>query len=126
MNSSKIVFDYELGKNSVNSPYNAKIGLIYISDYGYAAYSDAWTAKLTSYDSNEIKSNNWLYNSEYQWTITPSLDYTYYAFDINADGYINNGRVYTLSIPIRPTFYLNYDVSYISGTGTKTNPYRIN
>ena len=126
VNSSKIVFDYELGKNSVNSPYNAKIGLIYISDYGYAAYSDAWTAKLTSYDSNEIKSNNWLYNSEYQWTITPSLDYTYYAFDINVDGYINNGRVYTLSIPVRPTFYLNYGVSYISGTGTKTNPYRIN
>ena len=25
----------------------------------------------------------------------------------------------------RPVFYLNYDVAYVSGTGTKTNPYRI-
>ena len=26
---------------------------------------------------------------------------------------------------IRPTFYLNSDVQYVSGTGTETDPYRI-
>ena len=52
--------------------YNAKIGLMYVSDYGYAASSNYWTRAL--YDYNYVSVNNWMYMGLSEWTITRRSD----------------------------------------------------
>ena len=105
--------------------YNAKIGLMYVSDYGYAASSNYWTMAL--YDYNYVSVNNWMYMGLAEWTITRRSDTSNYVFDISSSGdldyvSIDSYRAYA----IRPTFYLNSNVQYVSGTGTSSNPVRIN
>ncbi|HJJ08495.1 MAG TPA: hypothetical protein OIM65_04210 [Bacilli bacterium] len=50
---------YYYGTNS--NSWTGKIGLMYISDYGYSA-SDTCTSNLSSYNDETCTSNNWLYN----------------------------------------------------------------
>ena len=42
----KTAYNYELGNNSSSTTYNAKIGLMYVSDYGYAASPANWRTTL--------------------------------------------------------------------------------
>ena len=56
-NVPKKVYQYEVGGSS-SQTYDAKIGLMYVSDYGFAADQSEWTTKLNSYNSNT--SNDWL------------------------------------------------------------------
>ena len=103
---------------------STKIGLMYASDYGYAAYPDAWTTNLSSYSSLTIKQNNWLYMGLIEWTLTPCSFFSNYVFFLN-----DNGDLYTLSATfgysVRPVFYLKSNISYASGNGTKASPFRI-
>ena len=55
----KIAYQYEVGSSALTTTNDAKIGLMYVSDYGFAADSSGWTTKLSSYNSNNSK--NWLY-----------------------------------------------------------------
>ena len=103
---------------------STKIGLMYPSDYGYAAYSDAWAANLDSYDSSIIKGNNWLYMGLNEWTITPDLSNSYDVFELNYYGPLVWMNAY-IGRSVRPVFYLKSNISYASGNGTKSNPYRI-
>ena len=48
--------------------YSAKIGLMYVSDYGFAADPSAWTTNLSSYSS--YKWVNWMYLGSTEWTIS--------------------------------------------------------
>lgn len=46
--------------------YTAKVGLMYVSDYGFAADPSAWTRKLrvdsgNGYGNNIVKAVNWMY-----------------------------------------------------------------
>ena len=45
-------------------------------------------------------------------------------FAINSNGSISASYANTTFI-IRPTFYLNSNITYVSGEGTETNPLRI-
>ena len=103
---------------------STKIGLMYVSDYGYAAYPDAWVTNLGSYSSSTIKQNNWLYMGLYEWTITPRSSYSDHVFVL-----IKNGSLYYNTAndgySVRPVFYLKSNISYESGNGTKTSPFRI-
>ena len=101
---------------------SAKIGLMYASDYGYASDTSYWNLMMWSY-SNAANSN-WLFNGLYEWII-------YSNNSSNSAPYISdNGNLSSLSISIfgcaiRPCFYLNSDVVYVSGTGSESDPYRI-
>ena len=50
--------------------YSAKIGLMYVSDYGFAASPDAWTLTMSSYNNTTATNNNWMYMGLYEWTIS--------------------------------------------------------
>ena len=97
--------------------YSAKIGLMYVSDYGFAADSSEWTEKLGSYKSS---SKNWLYLGSIEWTISRSSDNLYSAF------YVKSGGVYstyvTESYVVRPSFNLESSVKYVSGSGSMSDP----
>ncbi len=104
--------------------YNGKIGLIYVSDYGYAASPDYWTTQMKSF--NTAINNNWMYAGG-EWTITKSTLWSSQVFWITSSGELECDRnVDSIYTEIRPVFYLNSDVAYISGSGTQTDPYRIN
>ena len=105
--------------------YSAKIGLMYVSDYGFAASPDAWTLTMSSYNNTTATNNNWMYMGLYEWTISRSADYSdsaFYVFnngDVSGD-YVNNDN------GVRASFSLESSVSYVSGSGSMSDPIVIN
>ena len=61
----KTAYQYEVGSSASTTTYDAKIGLMYVSDYYYAASSNKWA--LVGYNTDYSKSyasakgENWLY-----------------------------------------------------------------
>ncbi len=101
-----------------------KIGLMYVSDYGYAAYLTAWTSKNLS-EYSGASDNNWMYMGLYDWTITRQSDNSGYGFYISDSGNVKYSHVISNSFAVRSCFYLSSTTKIASGKGTKTNPYRI-
>ena len=125
--------------------YKAKVGLMYVSDYMYAASKDYWT--LPGYDKNgswnsasqvwsgndyaKVTSVNWMHMGLHEWTISRDSAYSNYAFTVAAIGIVNNKRVdYYGNViganGIRPSFSLSSSTTYKLGQGTATDPIRIN
>ena len=73
--------------------YSAKIGLMYVSDYGFAASPDAWTLTMSSYNNTTATNNNWMYMGLYEWTISRAAVSSRNAFNVNNDGNVNNNNV---------------------------------
>ena len=119
----KTAYQYEVGSSASSTTHNAQIGLMYVSDYGFAAAQSGWTTKLSSYSSN--KSKNWLYLGSTEWTISRNSGLPHYAFYMYSSGYVSN-NVVTLSFAVRPSFNLESSVKYVSGSGTIENPIKIN
>ena len=120
---------YESEILSSRTTYDAKVGLMYISDYGFAAAPTAWNTLLYNkstnddYSNSDIISVNWMHMGLMEWTITPSIDTNIGVFSIMPYGHINGDRnSYKNHFAIRPTFYLNPNVTYVSGSGKKTEP----
>ena len=105
--------------------YSAKIGLMYVSDYGFAASPDAWTLTMSSYNNTTATNNNWMYMGLYEWTISRSADDSYFAFFVCIDGYVCNGGV-SYDFGVRASFNLESSVSYVSGSGSMSDPIVIN
>ena len=105
--------------------YSAKVGLMYASDYGFAASPSAWTANLNTYNGDAIKNVNWMYMGLWEWTISRTADDAYYVFGVNNTGSVNNDVVH-FAYGVRPVFYLTSFVNYASGSGTAADPIRIN
>ena len=105
--------------------YSAKIGLMYVSDYGFAASPDAWTLTMSSYNNTTATNNNWMYMGLYEWTISRSADDSGNAFFVSYDGYVDNLYVDSYS-GVRASFNLESSVSYVSGSGSMSDPIVIN
>ena len=80
-----IAYQNEIVAPAENTTYDAKIGLMYVSDYGFAASPSAWTTTLYNYDGNDakgtsIKTINWMYMGYYDWMISRYSDYSDGAF----------------------------------------------
>ncbi len=123
--TAKTFFDSEV--THAARTYQGKIGLMYISDYGFATTPDYWTTNLKSYDTN-AKNYDWIYTAKStKWSITPLSNGTvtgaseWYINGDGALGYTNANDPAT----VYPCFYLSTSVSYILGTGTSTDPYRV-
>ena len=115
----KTAYQYEVGSSASTTTVDKKIGLMYVSDYGYAADQSGWTTKLSSYSSNTSK--NWLYLGSYEWTISRDSGTTNYAFYVRGTGSVD---VYsaTISYAVRPSFNLESSVKYVSGSGNMSDP----
>ena len=106
--------------------YTAKIGLMYVSDYYYAASSSAWT--LVGYNSSDAtkdyrfsKGENWLYGGGWDWTISRRADYSDYAFGVYSDGSVRRNSV-NYDSGVRPSFSLESSITYAGGSGTQSDP----
>ena len=118
----KTAYQYEVGSSASSTTYDAKIGLMYVSDYGFAADQSGWTTKLSSYSSNSSK--NWLYLGSTEWTISRYLLGSYDAFNVSS-GDADYTSV-TNSYAVRPVFNLLSSTTYVSGSGSMSDPVRIN
>ena len=109
--------------------YSAKIGLMYVSDYGFGAGPSAWTTTLYNYDGgvngSTIRSLNWMHMGYYDWTLSRLADNSDSAFRVYDDGHVSHNRVY-LHDAVRPSFNLESSITYVSGDGTQNSPIIIN
>ncbi|MBD8922454.1 hypothetical protein EGR52_04580 [bacterium] len=124
-----IAYKNEITLPAKNWTYDAKVGLIYISDYGYAALPSAWTTQLKYYNNQIVTNANWMYMGLIEWTILQasySDTNNYYVYYISSDGSIPPSYFPNSNYAIRPVFYLNSDISYAGGLGTKSSPFIIN
>jgi len=126
--NAKTAYDYEVGANKINKTYEAKIGLMYLSEYYYGALPNHWTKpgydNDTKQDYRTAVNDNWMHMGHSEWTISPYTNNTTNVFFVNLDGYVYNGNVYYFW-GVRPTFNLILSVKLVGGFGTKGNPYRI-
>ena len=114
------------GSTSSNgeTEYAAKIGLMYASDYGFAAAPSAWTTQLSSY-YDEATSVNWMYMGLVEWTISRNADGANDVFLVDFSGYVRDDYAYH-AFALRPVFSLSSSVNYVSGSGTAADPISIN
>ena len=117
-------YQNEINNSDPNKTVNAKVGLMYVSDYGYAASSSSWSTLLKSY--NNVITNNWMYMGLIEWTLVPRTDYSNRAFGVDPTGYLNSYIVRSYTVGVRPVFYLTTDTSYKTGNGTISSPIIIN
>lgn len=122
--------------NEITSPASTlttanKIGMMYVSDYGFAATPSAWSSNISNYYLGNISSNNWMYMGMQEWTNTRDANdsvgvfYIHYGASVDvgagADYELEDG----IGIAVRPCFYLANETKYLSGTGEKSSPIRI-
>ena len=102
------------------------VGLMYASDYGYSVLSSSCTRtiELSSYKTNACAGNAWLTKGNDEWTITAYAKGRYTVYKIYGGAYISDNNAGN-SGTFRPVLYLKSNVKYISGTGTKSDPYII-
>ena len=107
--------------------WDGNVGLMYPSDYGYAAGNTCVTGtNLYNYDGGCYQ-KDWLNNtSKNEWLLSPnSGDYcSAFALYSSSSGFVNdNGNFVNSTLYVRPVFYLSSSVSISSGDGSSTNPY---
>ena len=127
----KTAYQYEVGSSASTTTVDKKIGLMYVSDYYYGASPSAWT--LVGYNKSDATkdyraatSTNWLYLGSTEWTISRNSGYTYLAFLVNSAGDVYYSGYVPNSLAVRPSFNLLSSVKYISGSGSMSDPVRIN
>ena len=124
-NTAKAFYDGErnnAGYGSNPTTYSDEIGLMYPSDYGYAASPEAWITDLSDYNNSTITSNHWMYMGLVEWTIIPrssvsSSVFLVYSSVVYSDAYDGYAA--------RPVFYLESNVALQGGSGTSSDPYRL-
>ena len=104
----------------------SKIGLMYLSDYGFAASPSAWTTSLRNYSGNDvngtsIKAINWMHMGYNEWTITPHSSYKNLVFNFTFYSDMN-GISASTGYGTRPVMYLKTSTLYVGGSGTKDSP----
>ena len=99
----------------------SKIGLMYASNYGFAADPSAWTSNMNSYSSTSITSVNWMYMGLFEWTISRSVDYASSVFGVYSAGNVHDDDA-AHAFGVRPVLYLKASVAYAGGSGIQSDP----
>ena len=102
--------------------WDGMVGLMYPSDYGYAAGNVCATGTELYEYLGECSNKDWLYNTGVnQWLMSP---YSGYSIDVL---FVNGvGQVYGFShcaLAVSPVFYLSSSASITGGNGTLDAPY---
>ena len=113
-----VVYNKEINNTNDTTTYDAKIGLHYLSDYGFAASPSVWETIMSSFGSHST--SNWLISTNSEWSITHTDTKAFESGTSISCIEPSNHRY------IRPAFYLDSTILYVSGNGTKSSPIRIN
>ena len=104
----------------------SKIGLMYASDYGFAASPSAWTTTLYNYSDNDangtsIQTINWMNMGHNEWTISPYSSSSSHVIHLYRNGALSANFAIN-GYGSRPVLYLKSSVLYAGGSGTKDSP----
>ena len=119
------MYNVERGTKHISNPsdgiarkntWDGKIALMYPSDYGYASTGAACRNSLYGCDDADSKANNWLFNSAYQWTLSPHSGSARSVFYVGSGGHVNYHSAGNTS-GVRPVLFLKSDVVIAGGTG---------
>ena len=127
-------YTYERGttRYDTNRPlyWDGMVGLMYPSDYGYAAGNTCVTGTDPYNYDGGCKNKDWLwmttssdYSNNAEWLMSPRSDLSDYAFGVFSSGYVNNNSFVNGVNSARPVFYLNSRASISEGEGTLDAPY---
>ena len=108
-------------KGAYSTSTDAKIGLMYLSDYLYAS-SYYTSSDTTTQDTNYFGNKNWLYKG-YEWTLTPYASDASYVWRVSL-GSVRDNATYNPN-SARPTFYLKSSVYVTGGNGSFDNPFTL-
>ena len=123
-NTAKQYYDVEVGTGQSGYEETMKIGLMYVSDYGYGASPEKWTTAL--YEDN-YGTDNWMYMGDIEWLISRNTVGTGNAFYVGFFRGGNVGRdIVRTTNAVRPSFSLTSTATISSGTGTSTDPFVLN
>src|SRR5574344_584923 len=105
------------------------IGLMYISDYGYATDESLCGSSTTLYNyytNAACHTNDWLWKSSSSqwWSVVPNSSISYYVWYVYSNGYANYGSAYYGSA-VGPVLYLKSNVQITGGEGSSANPYTL-
>ena len=132
------MYKYERGTttygtdNSRPLSWDGYVGLMYPSDYGYAAGNSCTSeTELVNYDGG-CQQNDWLFYNRYsnsQWLMSPSSSDSNGAWLMYFYGTVSTGCVRGDYVndryAVRPVFSLKSDAIISQGTGTIDDPYVI-
>ncbi|MCI6932504.1 MAG: hypothetical protein MR765_05225 [Tenericutes bacterium] len=120
--SASNMYNAERGTLHISNPsdgitrtntWDGKIALIYPSDYGYASTDTTCRSGL---GSNNCQNENWLFNSTYQWTLSPYSGNASGVFFVSSGGVAVNANA-SSTTGVRPVLFLKSDVVIAGGTG---------
>ena len=102
-----------------------KAGLLYASDYAYAADCDQ---NMNNLNSKECTDNNWLYKNDNMWLLNQNSSDEGLGFIVSDDGKVwsssSSPQTYVkVKYSIYPVLYLNTNVNIKQGDGSIKNPY---
>ncbi len=100
------------------------IGLMYPSDYGYAAGSSCLSTALYRYNSS-CKNSDYLFSGVTEWLQAPYASSSSDAAALFAIGRVGRNDSVTHSGAVRPVLYLNSNVQITGGDGSQNNPFQL-
>ena len=124
-------YNLERGSTVIQNPsdgiartlsWTGKVGLISPSDYGYATDFTKCTNTLYNYNSNECKTNDWLFSNYWYWTMSPDSSCAHCVWNVDSDGRVNYYHVH-YNRGVRPVLTLSSGALAETGTGSKSDPY---
>ena len=128
-------YGYENGTNHVSNPsdnvtrndsWNGKVGLMYASDYGYATDLSLCSGKtLNQYNTPSCILNDWLRHLNQNWTLSSGMSDSSFVWFVDYDGDISTSNANSGTASVRPVFYLDANVIFSSGDGSREHPYVI-
>ena len=114
--------------------WTGKMGLMYISDYGYATSGGTTKDRAAClakelYNWNYMHSpdfidclNDYLFANNVEWTLAPYSSNAHSVFHVNMEGH--SGSVGArLTSAVRPALFLKSNIQVDKGTGAKSDPY---
>ena len=99
------------------------IGLMYPSDYGYAAGSSCLSTPLYNYNGG-CKNSDYL-SGLTEWLQAPYASVSNFAAALSSPGYVNTISYVAHSSAVRPVLYLTSETQIISGDGSSSNPFQL-
>ena len=122
-------YTYERGnvtyENSRPTTWEGYVGLMYPSDYGYAASEECMTSKtLYDYNNSICTTTNWLFLGTYEWLLSPYSSRPNGVCNVYNTGYLRNANYDVSRVRwARPVINLKSEVKIIDGTGDPNDPY---
>ena len=127
-------YAYERGttRYDTNRPlyWDGYVGLMYPSDFGYAAGNTCVTGTDPYNYDGGCKNKDWLwmttssdYTNNAEWLMSPNSGNSRYAFLVGSSGFVDFNYYVRDAYSARPVFYLNSSANISEGEGTSAAPY---